>query len=564
MNRQQMNPAKRITKTNKMIIYMVAIVFPFSLQECHGFSLTRNPFTAVRQRVTTTRNSNYDNTKNFNTRKCRQMATVDNNDAASLLSDDPFVILGLAEPTADKKVLKRAYKRRALKFHPDAITDLHSSREDKKKASDMFAKVNWAYATVMGKNKDSPSSTGRSSSSSSSSSPSGWTPPHRRSGGYSNSASTSSSSDNTDWRDFIPNYGNNKDTNDKDYDTGGDSFGQIFSDLFTSAATGVSAGSGGGIFSDFIEFLEGNVGGGANNDGSKLDDADLRILLKTGSLEEVAEEMDDTELVVQQLESKATILDNELFGTDAEAKMTSKFSEKIELEERASELKARKVVVLGFLKRARTRLLSLQTRYKDLITYEGANDSYASSGGRRRSDRQSTSSSSQNDFGGSSPSYSSSSSGRTSSTSASTTGSDSNGDAENSWKTEGFGSSSRSRGSSRRGSGRRRASRRTTTASPSGDGTDSSTSYSSSPPSSSSPSKTEVPSSSSSASTTGSQRQPQPQGTTSSSSLNKYGEVPPHRRTQSSYVSRQEEDKQRMREIKVDEEFDKLKKQLGL
>jgi hypothetical protein len=39
--------------------------------------------------------------------------------------------------------------------------------------------------------------------------------------------------------------------------------------------------------------------------------------------------------------------------------------------------------------------------------------------------------------------------------------------------------------------------------------------------------------------------------------------VPPHRRT-SSYESSAEENKRRMREIKVDEEFEKLKKELGL
>jgi hypothetical protein len=37
--------------------------------------------------------------------------------------------------------------------------------------------------------------------------------------------------------------------------------------------------------------------------------------------------------------------------------------------------------------------------------------------------------------------------------------------------------------------------------------------------------------------------------------------VPPHRRTSTSYQS---DDKRRIREIKVDEEFDKLKKDLGL
>jgi hypothetical protein len=43
-------------------------------------------------------------------------------------------------------------------------------------------------------------------------------------------------------------------------------------------------------------------------------------------------------------------------------------------------------------------------------------------------------------------------------------------------------------------------------------------------------------------------------------------DVPPHRRTTGSpsFASRQEEDRKRMQEIKVDDEFEKLKKELGL
>ena len=584
-----------------IVSMMVAITIPFSPQECQGF--TPIPITLIggsyrraagyccptnnKNSIQLIETTNNNNKITIQQPQRRKMAVTDN-DVAFFSSDDPFVILGLEEPTADKKVLKRAYKRRAMKFHPDVITDIHSPPEDKKKASDRFAKINWAYATLTGKNKDSPSSsssTGRSSSSSAS----GYTPPHRRREGYSTSSSSSSSSSGSnDWRDYMPDYGSNKETNnDDDYDTGGDSFGQIFSDFFTSAAVGaagVAAGStsGGGIFSDFVDFLEGNVGsGGSSTGGYGNDDANLRILLKTGSLEEVAEEMDDTELVVRQLESKKTVLDDELFATDAEAQMASKFSEKIGLEERAAELKARKDIVGGFLKRARTRLLTLQTRYKELITYEGANDSYVSndsgrSRGRSRRSQSTSSSSPARDSTSSSSSSPPSSSGRTSSSSSNAGDDDSSDGAENAWKNEGFGSSGRSRGSSSRGSGRRRAARRTTTTStpPSESRVDSNPSSEYSSPSPSPSRTTDAPYSSSSASPspstasggyTGSRRQPQTQQTTSSSSssLNKYGEIPPHRRTQS-YVNRQEEDKQRLREIKVDEEFDRLKKELGL
>mmetsp|Transcript_5752 Transcript_5752/g.13369 ORF Transcript_5752/g.13369 Transcript_5752/m.13369 type:complete len:281 (-) Transcript_5752:165-1007(-) len=51
----------------------------------------------------------------------------------------------------------------------------------------------------------------------------------------------------------------------------------------------------------------------------------------------------------------------------------------------------------------------------------------------------------------------------------------------------------------------------------------------------------------------------------SNSKSNYSSDVPPHRRgTGSSFASRQQEDRQRMREVKVDEEFEKLKKELGL
>ena len=197
---------------------MVAITIPFSPQECQGF--TPIPITLIGgshrragyccpnnknsiQLIETANNNN----KITIQQQQRRMAVTDN-DVAFFSSDDPFVILGLEEPTADKKVLKRAYKRRAMKFHPDVITDIHSPPEDKKKASDRFAKINWAYATLTGKNKDSPSSSssrGRSSSSSSSSSSSGYTPPHRRREGYSTSSSSSSSSSSgsNDWRDYM-------------------------------------------------------------------------------------------------------------------------------------------------------------------------------------------------------------------------------------------------------------------------------------------------------------------------------------------------------------------------
>ena len=462
--------------------------------------------------------------------------------------EDPFKVLGMDVPTADKKVIKRAYKRMALKYHPDVATNKDSSEQEKKQASDKFAKINWAYETLMGKRQNdqtygkSTSTTGGGYSSST-----GWTPPHRRSGSYASSSSSGSySSDqrSTDWRDYMPKY------DESDYDAGGDSFGSIFSDLFTGVAAGAAGLGGPNVFRDFVEFLEQNVDGvGSMYDD---DDAELRILLQTASVEDIGNEMDDTELVVQQLKSKLSGLNDEILMLTAEVKVSARYSEKIDLEEKLAESQARKKVVDGYLKKAQKRLLVLQTRYKELIT-GGGDDSYARGGGGRYS----TSSSSSSTYSSSSSNSSTSDSSR----SASGSTSEARASDENAKKREGFGSSSYGRGSSRRRRSRqtssssststsassssgqqeqRETTRRTSAGSygSSGSSRQRSSSYSSSSGSSSSPARTSTPAAPPSE------------------------RVPPHRR-KSSYDSYMDDDKKRLRELKVDEEFDKLKKELG-
>jgi hypothetical protein len=536
-------------------------------------------------------------------------------------STDPFKVLGLdPSPGLDKKEIKRAYKRLALKFHPDVVTNLKSSAQEKKAASDVFAKINWAYETLSGKNgASSPSSsTASSSSSSSGTASSGWKPPHRRTSDYTGSTGSSSSSSSggpsTDWRDYMPNYGINND-DDAKYDAGGDSFGSIFSDLFNGASTAAAytTGASGGVFRDFVEFLESNVDG--YSPGGNDDDAQLRILLQTGTLQEIGDEMDDTDLVVKQLGSKLTSVQNELVMLQAEvnAAVAMRYMEKLELEERVAELKARKKVVEGYITKARKRLLSLQTRYKQLIV-DGGNDSKA--GGGRSSRRTSApSSSSRNEPGvesysaagyrstsagssSSSKSTSTSSSGSSytapsDSSSRSTSTSTPNGSAKNdedAWKNDSFGSSGRGRSSSSR-----QRSRQRTSTTPPPEPTRTTTSSSSSSTSGTAPSESSNNRSTSASTPTGSangedawkndsfgsfgrgrssssrQRSRQqtsttaePTGSTSSSSSSTAGssQVPPHRRQSSS--PRDKNDTQRLRELKVDEEFDKLKKELGL
>ena len=86
-------------------------------------------------------------------------------------------------------------------------------------------------------------------------------------------------------------------------------------------------------------------------------------------------EMDDTQLVVTSLESKQQNVKEELLTKTADLKFAQKFSERVELEERIAELQARKRVVDGYFKTARKRLLSLQSRYKELVVGGRVSDS---------------------------------------------------------------------------------------------------------------------------------------------------------------------------------------------
>jgi hypothetical protein len=436
-------------------------------------------------------------------------------------STDPFQVLNLS-PTSDRKEIKRAYKRMALKYHPDVVTNQDSTPEMRKKANDEFAKINWAYAQLSGKN----GATSSTSSSASTSSSYSYTPPHRRTSSTYNPNQAS-----TDWRDYMPKY------DEEAYNAGGDSFEKILSDLFVGAA-GV-AGSGGGIFRDFVEFLESNVEGYS---AGEEDDAQLRILLTTGSVEEVGMEMDDTELVVQQLDSKRTNLADELIMRQADRKIASGYMEKMELDEKVAELEARKQVVDEYIKKARKRLLSLQMRYKQLVV-GGENDNFA----RGRSSSNSGAS-----WDRQTQSYSP---GATSSKETSSNDSmASSSREEDAWKHEGFGSSGRGRGSSRQSRGR--DTRRSTV----GSQRQSSTSSTQSPP----PQQASTSRAQWSSSTFST---PPPQTSTSSARSSSVTPsqpwTPPHRRM--AYTETQaREDKKRLQELEVDDAFDQLKKDLGL
>lgn len=489
-------------------------------------------------------------------------------------SQDPFRVLGIA-PTADAKRIKRAYKKLALRYHPDVVVTVADSAaaaaERKKQASDRFARINWAYQVLSGKDKQSrqqqppPNSNTRSTSTgSSSSSSSSWTPPHRRKGAYQSSSSTGTSSSSynardtsEDWRTYIPNYGQEYDTNDP-YNTNGDSFGAIFNDLFANAMQGgggaaSAVGSGARVWKDFMDFLESNFdeygatsssGMGGSRGTSSSSDTDLQYLLQTGTVAEVGEEMDETDLIVQQLNTKLRNIQDEMILLQAERAQTTKFTEQLGLDERLEELQARRKVAENYLNKARQRLLALQTRYKQLIQ-RGANDPKAGGGGSQSrsgsvwDDYQSPSSSQARDTGPQSSSYTKARS-------------DTASDPEDAWKTDSFGSYGRGR--SRRRSGR-------TSSSESEEApTDTSTSYRSTSTRRTDP-ETTNPSPREESRTTETRSEATGVGSRSSQTYNE----PPHRRsTASNFESKINEDKRRLRELQVNDEFEKLKRDLGL
>lgn len=97
-----------------------------------------------------------------NTMSCSSYATTKLNYAQTTLPDtsDPYVILNLDPASVDLKEIKKAYRKMALKYHPDVRAAV-----DRDIANEEFARVNAAYAYLTGKSDDAPvSSTSKSTS----------------------------------------------------------------------------------------------------------------------------------------------------------------------------------------------------------------------------------------------------------------------------------------------------------------------------------------------------------------------------------------------------------------
>ena len=95
--------------------------------------------------------------------------------------------------------------------------------------------------------------------------------------------------------------------------------------------------------------------------------------------------MDETDLLVSTLETKADTIENEVIQVAADLNAVVKFSENLDCEERLAELEARKKVVKGYVKRARNRLVKLRERYKELIVRGKGGRGYDSAGRGARS-----------------------------------------------------------------------------------------------------------------------------------------------------------------------------------
>ena len=487
-------------------------------------------------------------------------------------SDDPFLLLGLSSPTVDATEIKRAYRKRAMRYHPDVILDADSGKEERDVASRNFARINAAYETLTGGDKSGGIGGGGgagNASGASSSSYGGYDrrPPHRRpstsSSSYGNYGGKSSS---TNWEDFMPKY----DEEDARYDADGDSFGSIFSDMLAGAAGGVAGagiGGGGGIFGDFVEFLEQNVDGFESGYyGSDDDDAFLR----RGSFDEVAAEMDETDVLVSSLETKLGAVENELMQVNADLNLAEKFSERLDLEERAAELKAREKVARGYLKKAKKRLIKLRERYKELIVEGRGGRGYGGGGGGSGGSRSRSGSGSggrpYSTGGGRAPTTTSSSSTTAPTTSPAASpapsSSSSTSSSGKSWRNEGFSSRSyggrSSSGRRRRGSGR--ASR--------GSVSEAVTREKEEPP---------PPRGRSEQGGQGGRRPDEDArgGASQTAAGSRGGDVPvpassyepwvpPHRRARASSAERVAEDKKRLRELRVEDDFDRLKKEMGM
>lgn len=225
---------------------------------------------------------------------------------------DAYKVLEV-ERDADARTIKKAYRRAALRNHPD-VSKAPDARE-------RFMEIQEAYAILSDEAKrrtyDRTGGSGAGAG--------GF-------GGFddfasrANAGATDFSSGAADfarkWREKNPMP---EDLNDN--------LGSIFSDLFSgvSGAVGGKAGSAPGMVEDFVEFLENQVGGMSRGSASGYDsdgggDDGLEEVLAKGSVEVLEAELEDTTFLLTQLRARESRLQVESDKVDQRAREWAKRS----------------------------------------------------------------------------------------------------------------------------------------------------------------------------------------------------------------------------------------------
>ncbi|KAA8498548.1 Chaperone protein DnaJ [Porphyridium purpureum] len=193
--------------------------------------------------------------------------------------NDLYKVLGV-DKTASKVEIKRAYRRLALKAHPDVNKSPNAAAE--------FGRIQQAYDVLADDAKrrayDIRMSTGASAASG------------RQQSRYRPSANA--------WQKEQEAYETN------------DSFGAIFSDLMSELGKGVAgvagaAGSSGGagLVDDFLTFLEKQTGAGFGVGGSsRTEEREFEELLRSGSAQVLQAELEDVDFVLEMMAARRTKL----------------------------------------------------------------------------------------------------------------------------------------------------------------------------------------------------------------------------------------------------------------
>ncbi|CBJ31027.1 Heat shock protein 40 like protein/ DnaJ domain containing protein [Ectocarpus siliculosus] len=186
--------------------------------------------------------------------------------------------------TADQSEIKRAYRRKALKTHPDVNT-APTAKED-------LAEVVNAYEVLSDEKKRASYNTRRK-----------FANPFRRgggggagaagSGGGGGAAAWGSSTYNAAREEAARRWREQNPTPDEI----GDSFGDIFRDLVGGIA---SVGGGGGVLNDVVDFLENQVDGFSSDTSLEFED-----LMASRNLQEMKEELENTRFLLEQLKMKS-------------------------------------------------------------------------------------------------------------------------------------------------------------------------------------------------------------------------------------------------------------------